>query len=122
MTDDEIDEKIRKTLSSSVPILWISFGIVVASLITNLFMLQDKDPYYWFQRSGALMVLLSAWVEYKLSQISGDINQPPSGYSAEIKYAEKYGDRYRNIQYVALGSLIAGTVIWGYGDIPFKAS
>ena len=120
MRDDEIDEYIRNTLSSCIPLLSIALVAVLISLATDI-LCKEGEPRFWFQRSGSIMVLMTAWVEYKLSRINADINPPPSGYVAELKWREKYGKRYKTISYVALGFIVLGTFIWGYGDIPFKA-
>lgn len=119
MTDDEIDKKITETLSFCRPLIFIAILVVIISFIIDV-NYTGNEPYFWFQRSGAVMVLFTAWSEYKLSHIYGDINPSPSGYVAERKWGDKYGKEFKLVSYTAVSLLIFGTFIWGYGDIPFK--
>ena len=65
MNKDELDEKIRKALRNS------SITLVAAAVVSLVSLMIDfKDttgsPGCWFQRSGAIAVLLAAGVEYWL--------------------------------------------------------
>lgn len=77
----------------------------------------------WFQRSGSVVTVFSAILEYRHLNIfeknstqqcvlHGSISGVPSmAYLAKIR------------QYIGsscLYTLAAGTIIWGYGDIPFN--
>ena len=121
MTDDEIDERISSILRRSIIALFVASIILVISLAADIFCNQ-QEKYYWLQRSGSLVAILSATAEYWLSQIYADIHPAPSSYVAEDKWNIKYGSKYNALSYLGLAFLILGTIVWGYGDIPFKNS
>jgi hypothetical protein len=121
VTDDEIEKNICRTLLLCRPLILIAILSLIVSLIIDV-NYTGNEPYFWFQRSGAVMVLFAAWAEYKLSHIYNDINPPPSSYVAERRWGDKYGKEFKLISYAAVILIVAGTFIWGYGDIPFKSS
>jgi len=121
MTDDEIDRKIRDTFSYCMPVFGMALVFPIISLAIDIFG-KGANPLYWFQRSGAVAVFLAAWGEYKLYQINIIINPSPSGWASEPKWRNKYGSKYKYFSYTALGLVIVGTLVWGYGDLPFKIS
>ena len=121
MTDNEIDERISNILRRSKIALYVAFLILSISLAADILNSQ-QEKYYWLQRSGSLVAILSATAEFWLSQIYAVIHPSPSSYVAEDKWNIKYGSKYKTLSYLGLAFLILGTIIWGYGDIPFKNS
>jgi len=121
VTDDEIDRKIKNTFTYCLPVFGLALLVPIGSLVIDL-LSKEVNPLYLFQRSGAVAVLLAAWGEYILYQINIIINPSPSGYVTERKWEMKYGIKYKCFSYTALGLVIVGTLVWGYGDLPFKIS
>ena len=121
MTDDEIYRKIRDAFSYCMPLFGLALVIPIIFLVIDIFG-KEANPLYLFQRSGALAVLLAAWGEYILYQIDIIIKPSPAGYVTERKWGSKYGVKYKYCSYTAIGLVIVGTLVWGYGDIPFKIS
>lgn len=77
----------------------------------------------WFQRSGATIVLLAAILEYRHLHIySKPIHRAvQSGaltHGKSLSFLSKFRDRA--IGRCGIIYLVLGTLIWGYGDIPFK--
>lgn len=121
MTEHEIEASIKKSLRIAVPLLIIAFVVPVVSVLFDLCATRS-DPFYWFQRSGSITVLFAVIAEYFLFRVGADINPPPSSYVAEMKWNDKYGAKHRTCSVLALVLVVLGTFIWGYGDIPFRAS
>lgn len=61
----------------------------------------------WFQRSGSLMVLFSAAVEYRRRHLL----QAGRGNDSWLFW--------RRIPYVCYSAILLGTLVWGYGDLLF---
>jgi len=113
---DEIEQAGRKfhidillILLSILPVLF-SFA---ASVITS-----DGQ---WFQRSGSLMVLFAALLEFRQMYFARPypsnfmfINGKPQIMLPELSL------RRKQLGLVALILVIVGTSIWGYGEIPFN--
>ena len=79
---------------------------------------ESESQASWFQRSGSLMVIISAWVEFKLISISGYIDTGAT-YVVKFRVPISYNYWYKTISLTTILSMVAGTVIWGYGDLLF---
>lgn len=121
MTDERIHKRIRRSLWVSFPLLTLSVLFLAVSFICD-FKYQGDDPAYWFQRGGSIAVLLAAISEYMLLCVDSEINYPESGYVGEDKWKKKYGTLHKSANIFALMVAVIGTIVWGYGDIPFKYS
>lgn len=117
--------------------------LAIASLVGD-FLLQDTD--YWFQRSGALIVLAGVELQYaKLVDLwnralQAEMNLEPvdsriaSGKGISLLGTAKESETTRNLairihslvtekspkDVLAVACIIIGTIIWAYGDLPFK--
>lgn len=76
----------------------------------------------WFQRSGSLMVIIGAFIEYKLFSIRAHFNIVGTVWDRSFETPESYNTWYNIISYATLSTIVVGTLIWGYGDIPFENS
>ena len=74
----------------------------------------------WFQRSGSLMVVLGAFVEYRLILMGKYFNIVGTVFDMPFIAPESYNKYYNTISFLILSGIVIGTLIWGYGDIPFK--
>ena len=115
---NDLDQDIRSAICKSL--LFSCAGVL--SIIVSLYI--ELNPpnaniNYWFQRGGSVAVLLSALVEYQLLKVNPDINYAKSAFAAETEYKERYGRIFGFAMYLATGTFAIGTLIWGYGDIPF---
>lgn len=83
------------------------------------------NDYYWFQRVGAMLCALSVVAEFELGR-----HHPLRWYngsaldfetSISISNGEKGLTKYeKTVRNIAHGSLVFGTVVWAYGDLPIK--
>jgi len=74
----------------------------------------------WMQRSGSVMVLFGLLAEARAINCFFILN--PSGLvESNIDEAKiKYGSSPKLLNLIAFFIIALGTLIWGYGDIPFK--
>jgi hypothetical protein len=117
----ELDRKIKFELFSTLPLLLLS--VVIPILAWYGIYQYDTDVSIWFQRSGSLTVLFAVWLEFKLFKITNlikPISKNGLTYQDLAHRAAlntKYGNRLKTYKHITAGLAIAGTVIWGYGDI-----
>lgn len=83
--------------------------VVILSGISLYFDLRSNEGHFWFQRSGALMGAAGIYIGF---------------HEGNWKITERNTDLYINTniwyQWLALFLGILGTLIWAYGDLPFK--
>ena len=73
----------------------------------------------WFQRSGSVMVIIAVWAEVKLSGIYSALNPTGIiGIGGDVLRNE-YVTYYKWIVGLVAVVAVAGTIIWGYGDLIF---
>lgn len=106
-----------------------------------------KDGYYWFQRAGALLVLAGVELQYaKLTsmwkeELGKELAVPSvaqriaSGQGVSMLQEAKTAEATRGLtvrlhklvtekslkDVLAVVFLIVGTIVWGFGDLPFRA-
>ncbi|MGP5565439.1 hypothetical protein [Vreelandella alkaliphila] len=102
--------------------LKLGYVILFISLIVDLFAETDQ---YWFQRSGALLCMLAIAVEFRINEVRGAIDVTDEDLTSITEQAvitEDFIDTqtYLFLKYFSHFSIAVGTVVWAYGDIPFK--
>jgi len=102
------------------------FMIIAVSFSLYLTFTRYNDAVDWFARSGSLIVICAGAVEYRRLNIyqKHPFNNVISKSLTDIflvdkiviifKFLELFSDK------CALFIMITGTIIWGYGDIPFR--
>ncbi|SDK68621.1 hypothetical protein [Microbulbifer yueqingensis] len=122
-------------------------GVIVAiSALSLIVDLMGSAGIYWFQRSGALIVLAGVELQYaKLTSlwqraVGDDTREKTSrdgelqGRAVDIKGVKANSEELRAFalrlhggnrqnsatENVAFVFIILGTLIWGYGDVPFR--
>lgn len=121
MIDSEIEPLIKKTLKNATGALIFVFLVCLVSFIADI-VAGAENRNYWFQRSGAIAVVLVACIEYWLIQIANSVRPSISSYVADNQWSGKYGKWYDRVKLVSLFFLVSGTALWGYGDLLFKTS
>lgn len=89
---------------AEIVLVLLAMGLPMGSLMASI----ATGNGEWFQRSGSLMVLLSAAVEYRRRHLPNT-----RGMATGWLF-------WRQIPYVCYSSIFVGTLIWGYGDLPFR--
>lgn len=121
---------------------WLLLLFAVISVIISISCdLQSIEDTTWFARSGSIVVLLAAIVEYRLSSflyddvhqaaikttkksavISSVLDDPLIAGLVNARHTIKpESTKSRSLlSIISLALIVAGTVIWGYGDIWIK--
>ena len=74
----------------------------------------------WFSRSGSIMVILGAILEYRNYGIQQYLREKrDETYKPSPEIVSKLKSRMP-FDILILASLVLGTAIWGYGDLLFK--
>ena len=80
-----------------------------------------ENGYYWFQRSGSIMVLFAVALDFEQSKYikrqssnSVFIGNQPTITGRILSITRTY------IQRFSIVLIVIGTAIWGYGDLLFK--
>jgi hypothetical protein len=115
---------------------------IISFTVDHLF----KNELYWFQRSGALLVLAGVELQYSRltmlwqSAVNREREIEPvqsridSGKGIGMKELAEESEKTRAFalrifdtvttkskkEIIAISLIIIGTFIWGYGDLPFK--
>jgi len=80
-----------------------------------------ENEYYWFQRSGSIMVLFAVALDFEQSKYTKTkessslmIEGKPAIIGQVLSITRVY------IQRFSIVLIVLGTAIWGYGDLLFK--
>lgn len=128
------------------------FSVFFASLVVLLAVVglyidvTLEDGFFWFQRTGALLVLAGVELQYaKLtsmwkSELDGALSVPTvqerikTGQGVSMLDEAKTSEATRRLairlhrmvteksakDVLAVAFVITGTIIWGFGDLPFR--
>ncbi len=100
---------------------WSLIGVAILVAVISVIADYYSTDYNWFARSGSVVVLLAVFVEFKVSPHIYDDIQRAQFMQTEVKmsvpFKAKPTKSRRNISFAAHILLVAGTVIWGYGDL-----
>ncbi|PSJ23566.1 hypothetical protein CVH10_01500 [Halomonas sp. ND22Bw] len=92
------------------------------ALLSAYFSWHLVDGGGWFQRSGSLMVLFAAWLDFRQARLLAEASPEQRVELSLLMGLSRAQDDPRRVwfQRLAIWLLITGTVIWGYGDLPFR--
>jgi hypothetical protein len=98
-------------------LIGVSILVAVVSVVADYY----STDYNWFARSGSVVVLLAAFVEFKISSHIYDDIQRAQFMQTKVKMSVPYKARPTKSKLkVSLAAhilLVTGTIIWGYGDL-----
>ena len=113
--------------------VWLVGSMTVFSFILGLNNFTSEDNALWFQRSGALIVAFSLFSEHlylKLRQMVAEqmIDYDEHGITTRLENFKRknlpleYSDPTFRILHepLIIFSGLAGTLIWGYGDLIYR--
>jgi len=116
MPNKEEEERKAGKIYLEILILLVAYCFAVASYLFS----HVTGEAHWFGRSGAVVVLLSVWVEtrnYAVQQRLNDCRQSAAGFVGGLPQNWSMPRRRKILEYVTLLIVLVGTLIWGYGDL-----
>ena len=95
----------------------IIFNVVIPCLLClSIFSLSlyldienTNNKMFWLQRSGSVITILGVWIAFHEARESMKLVDGSLFIETNLPY-----------KYISLSIIIIGTLLWGYGDIPFK--
>lgn len=127
---------MRRILLSTPFMLLLTLGVLTASIYSDI----DSQSWGWFQRSGAIFVLVGAILGYrsvvrlgiggvggaaviaaKATFVSVDDSGPTQKMT--VRYDKETVNRFLEHErdkaagYIGAWLMATGTLIWGYGDL-----
>jgi len=117
---DYISEAKKWRLNS---ILFIATAVSLPLIaLTGILKPEAEELSIWFQRSGALMVLVSSLSEYHAFQMLNTFSPVEMANQPELTSKVNYCNQAKKLIIVAAICIGIGTVIWGYGDILYESA
>ena len=119
-----LDGPTEKGLRNCVRIVWtlIIMAIIVPllSVVAPYPNLPDMDAGAWFSRSGAVMTVFALLAESVLVKARISITPSGFGWIGLNELRQKFIPTFNKFDALIFVLVIAGTLIWAYGDLPFK--
>ena len=98
-------------------LIFIAIFVAAVSIIADFYC----SGYSWFSRSGSIVVLLAAVVEFKISShIYEDFQRAQyqqTIINLPVPLKAKPTKSRKNLSIATHSLLVFGTIIWGYGDL-----
>ena len=114
----KIESKLNKGLLYSITLIFIMILTIFILLINKP---ESEYMGVWFQRSGSLIVVISLFIEIKISFLQKlAISQELPYLNFNIYLRREYEKKLLIANYTTFLFIIIGTIIWGYGDLLFK--
>lgn len=111
-------------LQRSVNVAWglIAFAILapIVSLLAPHPILRDVDLGGWFSRSGAITTVFALLAEAVAVRAKLSITPPGFGWNGLNEQRQKFIPKFDKADLVIFILVVTGTLIWAYGDLPFK--
>ncbi len=116
---EQARKRIRRTLLLCTPLIFLGIFIPVIAICEPIIP-ANQEVNEWFQRSGSILVLLVVWLEVLTHSIDGYIYPSGMATSHHVKLKVIFKKYYLIIRVSTVLMAIAGTAIWGYGDLFFN--
>lgn len=117
-------EPTDSDLQRSVNVVWGLITLAILAPVTSLIapqpILRDVDLGGWFSRSGAITTVFALLAEAIAVRAKLSITPPGFGWKGLNEQRQKFIPMFDKADLVIFLLVITGTLIWAYGDIPFK--
>lgn len=115
MTQKKFESKIRWQIVYAIG-FWLSGAAV--PIMLAFFKPSSEPSDTWFSRCGAVMTVLGIFSQITASDLAEMIRG--GTFSESHSMYRRYRIPQRVIFILAVALVVAGTVIWGYGDLLFR--
>lgn len=119
-----MDGPTEKGMRQCIRIIWtlMIFAIVVPllSVLALYPKFPDLDVGSWFSRSGAVMTVFALLAETAVVKARRSINPAGFGWEGLNELRKIFLPQFEKIDAHIFILVITGTIIWAYGDLPFK--
>jgi len=101
----------EESLKSKITNVWFpAIGGILIFLVSLYWDLTDTgEKTFWLQRSGAVLTVMGAYIAFHESRENTKFINGELFINNELPYKA-----------ISLIYVVVGTLLWGYGDIPFK--
>ena len=113
--------------------IWLVGSMTIVSFVFGLFNFTTEDNAIWFQRSGSLIVAFSLFSEYLYFELKRMVTETLIDYGEtgvmtrlenfkRKNLPKEYSDPTFRILHepLIIFTGLAGTIIWGYGDLIYR--
>ena len=119
-----VHEPTDAELNRSLVIAWVLIFIAVLAPVLA-FLLPRPSSFLndfggWFGRSGAVTTVFALLAETVLVRAKLSITPVGFGWDGINEQRAKFIPKFNAPEWTIFSLIILGTIIWAYGDIPFK--
>ncbi len=105
-------------------IVWVLIILAITLPVLSLFApypkLPDLDAGGWFSRSGAVMTVFALLAETALVKARLSITPSGFGWNGLSELRQAFIPVFNKFEGLIFVLVTTGTLIWAYGDLPFK--
>jgi len=117
---EPVDDDLQNSLKVAWCLIALSILAPVLSLIIPYPPLPGVDLGGWFSRSGAVTTVFALLAEAVLVRARLSITPAGFGWEGLNEQRAKFVPYFNKSDRALFCLVIAGTLIWAYGDLPFK--
>ncbi|WP_339437081.1 MULTISPECIES: hypothetical protein [unclassified Pseudomonas] len=115
------DGDLRRSIYIALILILLAFITPILSLLAPYPRLSGVDLGGWFSRSGALTTVFALLAETVLVRARISITPSGFGWVGLNELRRKFLPWFNKSDRVIFFLVITGTLVWAYGDLPFKA-
>lgn len=114
------DRDLWHSLSLSWLLIFLAAAIPLLALILPFPQAAGLDRAGWFSRSGALTTVFAILAEGVLIRAKLSITPVGFGWVGLQEQRDRFIPKFNAPEWLIFTLTVIGTLIWGYGDIPFN--
>ncbi|MFA1012254.1 MULTISPECIES: hypothetical protein [Pseudomonas syringae group] len=118
--DGPTEAGLRKCVKIVWALIIFAIAVPVISMIAPYPKLPDLDAGSWFGRSGAVMTVFALLAETLLLKARLSITPAGFGWEGLNELRKIFLPQFEKVEAHIFILVISGTIIWAYGDLPFK--
>ena len=114
------DKDLQRSVNVARVLIALATLVPILSLIVPYPALDGVDRGGWFSRSGAVTTVFALLAESVLVRARLSITPAGFGWHGLNEHRQKFIPIFHKSDLKIFCLVIAGTLIWAYGDLPFK--